>query len=314
MTALSNPPPTGERPAVDPAWYNAPPDDEIDLFELWDILWDGRWLVILFGGVCTALAIVYALLSTPIYEARVVMVPAEEKSSGGGLSALAGQFGGLASLAGVNLGGGGGQSATALEILGSHAFLAEFIESQSLLPVLFAGAWDEATKGWSAEVERPPTLQRGVRRFKKGILRTATDKSSGVVTVTIAWTNPDQAAQWANALVSRLNSALRSRDVAEAQQANAYLQARLAETTNVDMQQTLYRLIESQTKTIMLANVRDDYVFRIVDPAFVPEQRSKPKRSLIVVLGGMLGGMLGVMAVFGRRVVRSYREREAAKD
>ena len=60
------------------------------------------------------------------------------------------------------------------------------------------------------------------------------------------------------------------------------------------MQTIFYQLIEEQTKTIMLANVRKDYVFKTIDPAIIPEEKDKPKRALIVILGTMLGGMLSI--------------------
>jgi LPS O-antigen subunit length determinant protein (WzzB/FepE family) len=49
--------------------------------------------------------------------------------------------------------------------------------------------------------------------------------------------------------------------------------------------------------------VRDEYVFKTIDPAIVPEQKFKPKRALICVLGVLLGGMLSVMIVLIRHFV-----------
>ena len=78
-------------------------DDEIDLGELWNVIWAGKWIIV---GVTFifALASVFLALNLPnIYRSEVLLSPAED-NSGGGLAGLAGQFGGLASLAGVNLG------------------------------------------------------------------------------------------------------------------------------------------------------------------------------------------------------------------
>lgn len=283
-------------------------DDEIDLFELMDILWEGKWLIIVAGLLCTLGAVIYALTTEETYQAKVVMVPADSGNGGGGLSALAGQFGGLASLAGINIPSGGNDAATAIEILESFQFSAAFIQENDLLPTLFAEQWSAEARAWSIDSQEIPTLQKAVKKFQES-RSISTDKQSGAVTLTVEWTNPELAADWANMLVAKLNSILRQKDVEEAEKSVAYLRGQLSQTTNVDMKATLYRLIESQTQTIMLANVRDDYVFRVVDPAYVPEQRAKPKRAFIVVLGGMLGGMFGVLLVFGRRVVHSYHSR-----
>ncbi|WP_306462760.1 GNVR domain-containing protein, partial [Klebsiella pneumoniae] len=66
----------------------------------------------------------------------------------------------------------------------------------------------------------------------------------------------------------------------------------------------LYKLIEEQAKTIMFAEVRDEYVFKTIDPALAPEEKAKPKRALICVLGTLLGGMLGVAIVLVRFAFR----------
>ena len=67
-----------------------------------------------------------------------------------------------------------------------------------------------------------------------------------------------------------------------------------------DMQTIFYQLIEEQTKTIMLAEVSSEYVLKTIDPANSPDEKAKPKRALIVVLGTMLGGILSVLIVLVR--------------
>ena len=61
-------------------------------------------------------------------------------------------------------------------------------------------------------------------------------------------------------------------------------------------------------ETVMLAEVRPEYVFKTIDPAVVPEEKSKPSRALICVLGTLLGGMLGVVIVLIRHFARSEPE------
>ena len=78
-------------------------DDEIDLWELWDTVWSGRWLIIAITALFAVGGVTYALLAQEWWRAEVVLAPADKKAIPGALS----QLGGLASLAGVNIGGGG---------------------------------------------------------------------------------------------------------------------------------------------------------------------------------------------------------------
>ena len=79
-------------------------EDEIDLVDLIRYLWRRKWLLIATGLIGTLIGVYIALTSESIYQAEITLVPAESES--GGMSALARQFGGLAALGGVNLGGG----------------------------------------------------------------------------------------------------------------------------------------------------------------------------------------------------------------
>ena len=79
-------------------------DDEIDLRELFGVLWAGKIKIIAITAVFAVASVIYALSVPNQYKATALLAPAQ--SSGGGLSGALGQLGGLASLAGVSIGGG----------------------------------------------------------------------------------------------------------------------------------------------------------------------------------------------------------------
>jgi len=116
-------------------------DDEIDLRELFSAIWQGKWIIVAVTSVFTVAAVFYALSLPNIYKSEALLAPVSEQS---GLK-IPGQLGGLAALAGVNLGGGAAtdKSAIAVEVLRSRTFLINFIEKFDLyVPLL-------ASKGWS---------------------------------------------------------------------------------------------------------------------------------------------------------------------
>lgn len=93
-------------------------------------------------------------------------------------------------------------------------------------------------------------------------------------------------------------------DVQKEERSTQFLNKQIELTNVADIKAILYKLVEEQAKTIMFAEVRDEYVFKTIDPALAPEEKAKPKRALICVLGTMLGGMLGVMFVLIRHFAR----------
>lgn len=53
----------------------APDADEIDLFELFQSIWQERILIVIITAVVTALALIYALAATPIYQTQATLIP-----------------------------------------------------------------------------------------------------------------------------------------------------------------------------------------------------------------------------------------------
>ena len=302
--------------------YNAA-DDEIDLRELFTAIWQGKWIIIAITTIFAVASVFYAINQPNIYKSEALLAPAEQEQQGG-LGALAGQFGGLASLAGVNLGSGGGVDKTqmALEVLKSRKFTSEFIQKHNILPELMAvKSWNRETnaviynpevynnaeKKWLREVKAPfkaePSMQEAYKQFKN-IVFTNADKDTGLVTITVEHVSPFIAQQWVNWLIQDINKTMKQRDVIEANKSTNFLTKQIQQTKVADIRAVLYKLIEEQTKTIMFANVRDEYVFKTIDPAIVPEQKYKPKRALICILGFMLGGMLSTVFVLIRYFVK----------
>lgn len=298
-------------------------DDEIDLRELFSVIWQGKWLIIAITVVFAIGSVVFAIMQPNIYKSEALLAPAAEEQ-GGGLSALASQFGGLASLAGVNLGAKGGTDKTqlAIEVLKSRQFISDFIQKHNILADLMAAEkWDrdtdkliydeddyiEATNTWVREVDLPfksePSMQEAYKEFSK-IFSANTDKETGMVTLSVEHLSPTVAEQWVTWLIEDINKVMKERDVAEANRSSEFLNKQIALTNVADIRTILYKLVEEQAKTIMFAEVRDEYVFKTIDPAFAPEEKAKPKRALICVLGTIFGGMLGVMFVLVRHFIR----------
>jgi len=50
-------------------------DDEIDLFELWNNIWEQKWLIAVVTFATTAVGLSYALMSTPVYKSEIYFLP-----------------------------------------------------------------------------------------------------------------------------------------------------------------------------------------------------------------------------------------------
>jgi uncharacterized protein involved in exopolysaccharide biosynthesis len=292
-------------------------NDEIDLKELWNAIWKGKLLIILVTFVFSVTSVFFALSLPNMYTSGALLAPAEEESSG--LGGMASQLGGLASLAGVNLGGGKtDKTALALEVMKSRAFIFKFIEKYNITADLMAvkdwelesntlvfdeDIYNPLDKKWLRVVKAPlkpkPSLQEAYKEFQE-VMTVEQDDTNSMITISVEHRSPYIAQQWVSWIIDSINEEMKSRDLLEANNSIAYLTSQLEKTRVSGLQELLYQLIEEQTKTIMFANVRDEYVLKTIDPALVPELKSGPKRALICVFGFILGLLLSTMVVLIR--------------
>ena len=283
--------------------------DEIDLLALLRSLLRHKlsifMLTLLFGVGALGVA-----LTTPNTYQAEVLISSSQNKSGGGLSALASQYGSMAALAGIDLGSGDTGLESAMALLQSRKFIISMIEEESLKPVLFPKSWDSEAKAWlmpapstlsriknifATEVESVDLTPSDLAAFKAfdALLSVSQDKKTSLVTIKMQSEDPQWAAYIANKIIIRLNEYLRNEAILQSDSNIRYLEQEIADTPLVEFKTALYELVESESRNKMFANVNKEYAFKVIDPALVPEQAVKPKRMLILVLGVMLGFMLG---------------------
>lgn len=252
-------------------------------------LWAGRKWIILGVLIFGALGATYALLVTPIFRAQVTLLPMDNKSARG-LAGQLGALGGLAGLAGINI--GGTDKVEPMAVLSSRDFARAFIENQKLLTVLLADKWDATAKKWKTDGANTPDIRDAVEYFDKNVRKVGEDRKSGLVVLTVDWKTPTEAAAWANLMAAQINGQMRARAMEDAERSIGYLRGELQATTQVSLQQSISRLLESQMQNMMMARGNLEYAFRVVDTARVPKKRFSPKRTLITLGAGMIGGFL----------------------
>lgn len=287
-------------------------DDEIDLRELFYAIWQGKWIIIATTIVFAVAAVFYALSLPNIYKSEVLLAPVADDAG----MKIPSQLGGLAALAGVNLGSSGGdKTGLALEILKSREFISRFITKHDLfVPVMAVQGWNRsdnslvinedvysaANNEWVREVNPPfaakPSLLETHEEFMQ-LFNTSQDDISGMVKLSVEHYSPYLAKSWVDELVKAINEEMRQRELSEAERSIKYLTSQIEQTNIADVRTMLFSLIEEQTKTVMLANVREEYVFKTVDPAVVAERKAKPKRAVIVIVAVIMAGILSVFAV-----------------
>jgi len=304
-----------------PSMYGHPlsaRSDEIDLRKLWNVFWAGKWWIIGITFLFAVAGVFYALSLPNMYKSNGVYVSAEAQAGAG----LASQYGGLAAIAGINLGGGESSDIDqAMALVVSWPFLEDIVSDNNLAPyVLAVKEWnkkngevvwnseiyDVANKKWLAtDQDKPvePTSYDVFNAFSK-MIEISKDSKTGMVSLSVTHYSPVVAEQWVRLLMSSLNSHFQHRDVVESRRNIEYLKSKITETSIAEMQSVFYGMIESQIQTLMLAEVSNEYLLKEVIPPKIAERKSKPAKAVICILFTLFGGVFACLFVLVRGVFK----------
>lgn len=302
--------------------------EEIDLREVFAAIWRAKWIVVGITAVSVLLSVLLALWLPNQYKASAILAPASTSSTSA-LTQLAGQFGGLASLAGVNLGGAGGadEAVIAIELVKSWSFLDQFIKDNHIEVEVFAATgWDRINNRLQIDPDIYDVSQKKwVRKFSPEKGETAEpsswelyeklvdrieidqDKKTGLVNLSVEYYSPILAKEWTGKLVMSINKLLQEQDRKEASRSIEFLNKQIDRTSVSDMKTVFYKLVEEQTKNLMLAEVNEEYALKTLSEAKVPEEKSKPNRAVICVLGTMLGLLVALFVILFRSNVSAKK-------
>ncbi len=283
--------------------YPEQADGEMDLRVLVARLLSRKWWIIASVVVFTAGFYVLAHVLTPVYRGTTLVIPAKADH---GMDASGGGIGGVASLVGIDIGGSDSDKQEALALLKSRHFTENFISDLNLMPVLYAKIWDAKNGKWMVDEKHQPTPAKAYRHFDKDIRTIAVDKKTGLITVSVDWTDRVAAAAWANELVQRVNLEMRQRALARADSEVGYLEKEFESTTTVATREAIGHLIESQVKQRMLATVTPEFAFRVIDRAMPSDKDDPhfPNKFLMLIAGPIVGLIVGVLLVLAHAALK----------
>jgi uncharacterized protein involved in exopolysaccharide biosynthesis len=303
-------------------------EDEINLLDYARVVWQRRKLIGWIVAVAVVLTVVISLTMKNIYQARTVIAPIAAKDGGGGMaSMLAQQLGGLPGI----MTPGAASASEIVNLLNSNILREKIIAQYHLLPVLFDEDWDDDKKRWKAEGEgggfrlnlnplywasrllalaRPapppsiankqpgiPDVWDGIRALEK-LVSVKHNMKENAITITGDFKDPETAAKLVDYFLTALTDHMSAEARRVADVNRKYLEGQLAATSDPFIKQKIYNLIAQQLETSMMAEVKENFAFKILDPPKVPDRKIKPKRAQMAMLSFVVALFLGVFVAF----------------
>jgi hypothetical protein len=287
-------------------------DDEIDLRELFYVLFEGKWIIVSLTSFVSIVAVIYSLSLPNIYESKALLVPVNPSS---GIAGALGSYSSLAGFAGIRIPSSNdeGNSAKAIKKISSLSFFENNILANIHLPDLMAVkswnfktntvAFDESIYDINKNTwikQQIPSAQESFEVFTGQHLSLNEDKKLGFITLSIKHQSPFVAQQWVELVVNEVNAFYRQKDKLESEKAVSYLNEQISMTSLSEIKEVLAQLLQEETKKLALIEANQYYVFDYIDPPAVMERKSEPNRSKICILSAILGSMLSILLVLIR--------------
>lgn len=300
-------------------------DEEISLLDYWRVIQKEKKLI---GRIVVIIVLATAIISlfmTNIYQSNALITPVtpKESSSSGLLTTLTQQFGTLPNMLGLPT-QGATSAAELVNLLKSNIVREKMIEKNNLLPVLFYKQWDAEKKAWKKggislnplvwaskvlkmvmpqdpkvrkKNDDVPDVMDGLRKLED-IITVKNNLKENTITVTVDYPDPEMAAKMVDYLLDALNENMTGESRRVAKINKDYLEDQINKNSDPFIKQKIYFLIAQQIETMMMAEVKENFAFKVLDPPIVPDKKIKPKRALMVVLSFVVALFIGVFIAF----------------
>jgi len=297
--------------------------DEIDLIQVFLKIWRFRRFVILFTAGVAILAVVYALMAQPQYEATVKLYKESSEGQSGRIQSLASQFGFGGAVSG-----------------GTQFSIDDLLSSRNINKRIIYKEWDtekfeepvNLIKFW--EIEGETKEEKFVKAMKglKDRISTSINEETALITIKVLMEEAQLAADIGNYITEIISEYVQQDRQTNTRQNLKYIEKRLdtverelknaeealkrfrernrviAESPGLQMEmsrlqrqvtikQQVYLTLQKEREMTEIELVKETPVINVLDEAVKPEERAKPKRKLIVIVATFGGFFFSILLV-----------------
>ena len=261
---------------------------------LTEILLNNVFFIFSSTFILTSIAVLYIIFLPNFFTSSSLLKVgvSDSGNSSSGLSAYAG----LASLAGVSMPTAGeDKGMIAIETIKSRSFLKRLISFEGILENIVAAKYydfdketiiydesmyNQKTNSWI--IEKPSYLE--AYEYYEEFMSISQNKATGFISLSYEHVSPQFSYELTSLIIKEINLLMKFKDMKESSDSLIYLENILEETNNANIKLQLNQMIENQLRTQMLSNIRDDYLLMAIDPPFIAEEKSSPRRAILCIM------------------------------
>ncbi len=282
-------------------------NNNLSIVAIIKLFWSNKIFIISFTSFFAVFSVFLALSLPPIYSSSVVLKSVQENQPDFGTSL--GVLGGF-----NNIKGSLGLNPDEEAILAiKHAYSKDFFkvlyrEEEFKKNLLAYDYYDPSSKSnfydqsifnsaenkWLYQAH----FLTAHKKFTTQHMNITQDKIGDFVNITIEHKSPVIAAEWAELVYREINAYMKKITYETTSQAVEYIKSEIGSTRSTELKKVLASSLESKIQKLMYADISDDYIFSVVDSAYVANERVRPSRSFICIVITALGFLIACSIVF----------------
>ena len=300
-------------------------NDEIDLSELFLVLWRGKYIIFVISLLAVLLSSIYLRGSERKYSVQVVLKPVVAEATGPNLSG----FSGLASLAGISLPSSSSSDfITYQKLIFSEEVAARVFTNKELVLKLFGGEWISDTQSFQAPLrgkisklkQKVKLLLTGAEKGKyippnpkrlsmlmASTFSISTDKSTGFISVSTETGDPDVMVELISNVSQETDKLLKERFFVTAEDTLEFYYQKLLTSRSPEHREALAKLISAEDQKLMLASKSSNFVAELLTMPDVSLYPTSPRSTMVLALGFVLGIFFGAAIVLGKHAIAKPR-------
>ena len=277
---------------------------DINLNEFFSVLYNKKGLIFILTTIFACVSVAYSLNLPNIYKSKAVLASVSSSDS---MSSMPQSLSSAASMMGFGMSGYSNSSKTqeAIKRIKSFDFFNNyFLPRVKLEDIVAVESWDSEKneiiyasslydpekKMWVSNKTKPTPREA----YQIYIDNLSVTLDAQFIDISIIHKSPLIAKKWLDLIIININESMREIDKINSENAILFLNESLKNTNVQSLKIVISNLLESQMKTLMLAESNESYVLTIIDSPFIPEKQFYPNRALICILGTVLGFILGI--------------------
>lgn len=296
-------------------------EDEIDLRELFQTIWKYKYKIALFTFIITLLTVLYTLSKPNEYKVTAVLTSTSESKD----PAL-GSLGGLAAIAGVNMGSAGGEFGPLeafTEMLNDFTFMKTFMQKnklceKALMPNFdnyyfalgYRGIFDLFNGGDGEEIDfHSENSLFDCYKLANQSITIEQDKNTNLITASVSGADMNLSYSVLQAFLIESSKYLIAHDLREIDRKLDYYRMAMAKIEDIQLKAAMSTTISGLINSKITLQSSPYYKLNMLIPPELPYFKDKvgPKRGLIVMVAFVTSIILCIFCVFLYDFIRNNK-------